>query len=326
MFVGHALLAFALVGGGGRLAGWSRERALAVGALAGAFAAVPDVDIVYAILGPLTAATANPLALADSFWATGSLVHRSVTHSVVVAPVVAAAAALWVGRERLVSVGGIGALSLVGGFVVAALLVGGVVEAAVACAFGIAALGVATAASRRLQMDPKVVFATALFGFVSHPLGDLFTGEPPALLYPVWVAPVGERVALSADPTVHLLGAFAIELATVWLALGVGLHLTGARARVAPRATLGAGYAAVLPVIPLPTLDLSYPFVFSLLAVGALGLAPHIRLGAKRAETSGETAIPRVRRPESATALLTAVTTVTVAWGAYTAAYLWTLA
>ncbi len=116
MFVGHALFAFALVATVAAWRGWASSRALVVGAVAGAFAAVPDVDMAYALVG-LVGAHGGPLALASSFWSAGSVVHRTVTHSVVVAPVVAVAVGLWVasgrrdGRHRSVAAGSLLALT-----------------------------------------------------------------------------------------------------------------------------------------------------------------------------------------------------------------------
>ncbi|MFT4946908.1 MAG: hypothetical protein ACI8TL_001146, partial [Natronomonas sp.] len=54
MFIGHALLAFALAALVAQWRGWRSRQALAVGVAAGAFAALPDVDVLYA------AVAANP--------------------------------------------------------------------------------------------------------------------------------------------------------------------------------------------------------------------------------------------------------------------------
>jgi hypothetical protein len=120
---------------------------------------------------------------------------------------------------------------------------------------------------------------------------------------------VAERVTLTADPTVHLLGAFAIELATIWLAAAVWYRFEGRSllAHVDRRATLGVGYAAAALAMPAPTLDISYHFVFSVLAVGAVGVTPPgVRLE-----------LPSARR-----ALATGLTAVTLAALAYLVVYL----
>nr|WP_225308116.1 metal-dependent hydrolase [Haloarcula sp. CBA1131] len=79
MFVGHALFAFALGGLAAWWLGLSRERAVQLGVIAGLFAAVPDVDIVYAPFGLLVGAAEN--LTADGFWETANVVHRGPTHS-----------------------------------------------------------------------------------------------------------------------------------------------------------------------------------------------------------------------------------------------------
>ncbi|MFC4359158.1 metal-dependent hydrolase [Halobium salinum] len=320
MFVGHATAAFAVAAVAASMAGYSRERALAVALLAGVFAAIPDVDMSYALVGVagtgLQPGDAGTMALARSFWQSGNVVHRAVTHSLVVAPVVALAAGAWV-RGRNVDARRFRgtAWALLVGLVATAGFVSGPLGAAVMGLFGLAALGASEAAVHLTDFRPREVFAAALFGLVSHPFGDLFTGEPPAILYPLDVALVAERVALSADPTLHLLTAFGIELATLWAALFAYLALRGRRPRrvLEPRAALGVGYAVSVLLIPAPTLDLSYPFVFSVLAVGLVGAVPRVRRLGERLS---------VERPGAATAVVTGLAAVTVAWLAYAVAYL----
>jgi len=309
MFVGHAALAFAIVGSVAVARGWSTRTALSAALLAGAFATVPDVDMVYALVGIAGAAGGDALAIAGAFWSTGNVVHRAVTHSLVIAPPVALLAALQVSptrRRQLLSLG-------LGAALVAVIAVdGGALATLVTGLFLVAAVAVATVADRYTDLTAPQVFGAALLGLVSHPFGDLFTGEPPAMLYPLDSALVTERVALAADPTLHLLGAFGIELATVWAAVCVACLATGLRptTAVSPRATLGAGYAASILLIPAPTLELSYPFVFSVLGVGLVGALPRVRLVARTIES-----------PDWLGAGLTGLSTITVAWAAYAVAY-----
>jgi hypothetical protein len=313
MFVGHAAVAFALVAGVATARGWPTDRTLAAGALAAAFATLPDVDIVYALVGLVDAGGGDALALANAFWSTGNVVHRGVTHSLVLAPAVALLAALRTGgptaRRCSVAVG----LAVVG-------LVGatsGWLGAAITVPFVLGAAVVADVAAASGLVDARTVAGTALAGLATHPFGDLVTGEPPAMLYPLDAALVTDRVVLAADPTLHLLGAFGVELATVWAAVVVAALATGLRptAAVRPRASLGATYAASVLLIPAPTLDLSYPFVFSVLGVGLLGIVPRVRL-------AGRPAAPAVEPPGWVAAALTGLSAITIAWAAYAAAYL----
>lgn len=302
MFVGHGALAFAAVGLLALRAGADRRRATALAVVAALFATVPDVDMVYAVTGLLGGPLGEPVALATSFWAASTVVHRSITHSLVIAAPAAVAFAL-VGRTRARSAV---AVPISAGIVAVALLDTGPLAGLVALSFALAGSLVGLGAAR-YGLAERPVLGAALFGLVSHPFGDVLTGQPPELFYPVDVHLLTGRVALSADPTLHLLGAFAVELATIWAALVVVAHLRGTRVRdrIRPRAAVGAAYAIAVFLVPPPTLELSYPFVFGVLGVGMVG------------------AVPRRRGlPDRFTAIATGLAGVTVALLAYAAAYL----
>lgn len=321
VFVGHALFAFAVAASVAVFVGWPRQRALQVGVVAGLFAAAPDVDMAYALVGVATASVTDALALAGAFWQAGNLVHRAVTHSLVVAAIVALAVGLVAAGVRRGSRPRQAAGVLwTAGLVVVAGATSGVLGAAVMALFCAVVLAITVATTRRTDFEARTVAAAALFGVASHPFGDLFTGEPPAILYPLDVTVFAERVSLHADPTLHLLGAFGLELATVWAAAFVALWLTGRpmRAALDPRAALGVGYAASLLVIPAPTLDLSYPFVFTVLAVGAVGATPRLRRPLATPRSSRAT----LELPERWSAAVTGLAAVTLAWVAYSVVYL----
>ena len=282
MFVGHGLLAFALMAGLAHLRGWRPERALAAGLLAGAFGMLPDVDIAYAPVALLLASElGGPMATARAFWAAGNVVHRAVTHSVVVGSLLALGLRWIASRDRrLRSAGGIGLLVLP----IVALVVTGPLGSAITTLF-VAGAALLAFVGRRYGFTPTTVATAALLGLVSHPFGDLFTGEPPAMLYPLSTAPIVERVTLHPDATLHLLGALGIELTTAWLALSVYLVIRHGVARpsafpgtirrvVAGRSAAGAGYAATFFLLPAPTLDLSYHFVFPLIGFGLFVALP----------------------------------------------------
>lgn len=331
MFLGHALLGFALAGGVALAAGWGRERAVALAVLTAAFATAPDIDMLYAAVGVAEAlgSAGGMFEITTSFWATGSVVHRSMTHSLVVALPIAAVAGLWTAWRRQASATrrtagvarsdllGLCVALVLGAAVVAAVASSGLLAGAIVGIFGLTALAISEVAVRRTAFSGRAVVGAALVGVGSHPFGDLLTGEPPAFLYPLDVVFVGERIALSADPTLHLLAAFGVELIAIWLGIVVFLRLYGVSPSVvlSPRATLGAGYAAGVLVVPAPTLDVSYPFVFTVLAVGLVGVVPQLRF-----ET-----VPgrlRVELPSGTAAVVTGLAAVTVAWAAYSATYL----
>ncbi|MFB6267463.1 MAG: metal-dependent hydrolase [Halodesulfurarchaeum sp.] len=330
MFVGHAAIALAVAGGIALLGGLPRDRALAVACLAGLFATLPDVDMFFALSGLLRAEGTGPLALAAGFWRASVPVHRSVTHALPVAIGVAVGASLMTGDGRLFPRWGfhrgpprfsrpvlqrptsrVRSISLLAGAAVLTatllairvagspldLLVGVIfVAGAVLLARGAAGWGVGR----------TWILGSALVGLVSHPFGDLLTGHPPRLLFPLDVTVLDARVVLSADPTVHLLGAFFVEVAAIWL--GIGALATLARvelgAYLEPHAVLGVGYGLLVAVFPPPTLETSYHFVFSVLAMGGLGVLPG-----------------RARLPHLPTAVITGFAAVTLAGLAYATGY-----
>jgi hypothetical protein len=151
----------------------------------------------------------------------------------------------------------------------------GAIAAGVVLVFGAVVVGL-TSVAGRAGFRPRTVGLAAALGLLSHPFGDLLTGEPPAFLYPLDVTVVATRPELFADPTLNLLAPLYLELATAWLALGVYLWVDGHEPGeyLAGRATFGVGFAGAALLLPAPTLDVSYHFVFSLLAVGAALAAP----------------------------------------------------
>jgi membrane-bound metal-dependent hydrolase YbcI (DUF457 family) len=301
MFIGHALLAFALAVLAAERFAVPRERALRYGLIAGLFAAVPDVDVVYAPVGLMlrSAATVSP----DVFWETANVIHRGPTHSLVMGAVLAVAVYCWAVGTRgaralslslsvlLVAVGGL-VSGVIGGVVVAVFVLSGFVVGAVAT---------------REAVPARPLLGAALVGLLTHPFGDLFTGSPPPFLYPFDVVLVAERVALHPDPTGQLLAAFAVELGAVWLAVLTYARLTDRElpALVSPRASLGAGYAVAALLLPAPTMEQSAHFVFSVLAIGVVG-AP-VR--------------PLSRGVDPLRAVVTGLAAVTVAALAYALAY-----
>ena len=315
MFVGHATVAFALVAGLATLAGWDAERALALGALAGAFGLAPDVDILYAPVGLVGAS--GPLEAEAAFWAAGNVVHRSVTHSVLVGAVAAGAAGLVAARttaSRLLAAGiGLGLLAVVAA-------TDGALAVVVMAAFVAAVVGLASAGVRH-GLAARSVAGAALVGLVSHPFGDLFTGAPPDLLYPLDVALVADRVVLHPDPTMHLLAAFGLELLTLWAAAVVYLHATDRRVadHVSPHAAWGLAFALAVLFVPAPSLAAPYRFVAGTLGVGmvsgaGVGVDPR-RVRAGPAGAARRADRPRLPAFDAGLTGLLAVSTALVAYG-----------
>lgn len=301
MFVGHALAAFALVATVARWRGWEPEQAIQVGLVAGLFATIPDLDILYGPVG-LVGGISGVMGAAEAFWSTGNVVHRGPTHSMMVGVFAAVAFGGWC-RKSLVS-RSLSLLVLTGIVAIVGAVSGGL-AAVVTLLFLVGGLLVSELADR-WRLSPGAVGLTAFAGLLSHPLGDLFTGEPPQMLYPLDVTLLSERIALHPDPTLNLLGAFAVELAVIWAALFVAFSLTGrsVREHVDRRAVLGLAYGGAALALPAPTLETSYHFVFSVLAFGIVAFPRR-----------------RVRRVDVPRVLCTALAVVTCAGLAYGTAY-----
>jgi len=272
VFVGHGLVAFALAAVAARSLGWSRERALSFGLLAGLFGLAPDVDIVYAVAGLTGAQTA--MGAATGFWSASAEVHRVVTHSFVVAAVAAVAAGgLAGGRRSHRLAGGL----LLGTLVVVAGAVTGALAAGVMAVF-VAVVAALALGARRVGITPRGVAAAAAVGLGSHPPGDLLTGSPPTMLYPLDIELVAARPTVFADPTLNLLAPLYLELATGWLAVVAYLWLADGlpaiREQLRGRAALGLGFGGAALFVPPPTLEVSYHFVFPLVGLGAAAATP----------------------------------------------------
>lgn len=307
MMVGHAALAFALAGGVAHYVGVGRERALLFGLVAGAFAVVPDVDMGYAVVGIATAGTTDLSTLQAVFWESGLTVHRGLTHSLLVAGVAAVLFGLvaYRGPIRLLALGALGVL-VAGAFVLGDSLAAGVMGS-----FVVAGVLVAVGAGR-LELDPRDTLAAAAVGMLTHPFGDVFTGTAPTLLAPFDVRFLPERVVFADDATVHLLVAFGIEITILWVAATVYLRLRGEPVGqyLHPGAVVGMAYAGMVFVLPPPTLEVSYQFVFSVLAFGIVG-------------AFADLPVPDLRSPHSRRAIvLTGLATISIAWLSYFVGYL----
>lgn len=286
MFLGHALLAFALAALVAEWRGWPARRALTLGVVAGAFAAIPDVDVVYAALSlDFGGLTVDAATRPSTFWDATRGGHRTMTHSLVVALIAGPAFGLWAVREAgTPSTRGAGrgvAAMVLAGLVAVAYGVSGPPGALVLGLFAVAGVAVASLCRLRTDLRGRIVALAATGALLSHPWGDLVTGDPPRLLYPLDVRFLDGRMLLHSDPTLHLLGAFALELGVIWLAALTTVRLLdwSWRGMIDPRALTGLGYGLAALLVTPPTLDVSYHFVFSVVSVGLVCGAVAFRSG-----------------------------------------------
>lgn len=268
--MGHGLLVFALAVFAAEWRGWPSRRALALGVAAGTFAALPDIDVVYALIAIdggrfLGGGSVRP----DVFWDAANSVHRSMTHSLIVAAVAGPALGLWSSRDGSRTRHALALVALLA-LVAVAVAVSGALGGIVMGAFVAGGLAAATACRRWTDFSPGLVGLVATAGLASHPWGDLLTGQPPQLFYPFDTGVLSARVALHPDPTLHLLGAFAVELSTIWLAAIAVVWVTDRSWRTfyGPSVALGAAYSLAPLVLLPPTLETSFHFVFSIIGLG----------------------------------------------------------
>ena len=285
MFVGHALLAFALATLVADWRGWSARQALTLGLVAGAFAAIPDMDMIYTVVAlDVGRLSADTLRQPSVFWDASRAVHRSITHSLLISLAAGPAFGAWAAgtstsRGWLVVRAVASAILL--SLVWAAWVYSGLAGTIVVGTFVAAGLVIARLARTRPDLSGLTIACVATIGLLSHPWGDLVTGDPPQLFYPLDMQLVEQTVLLHTDPTVHLLGAFALELAVVWLAAFAVARVAGRplTALFERRAAIGVAYGVAAIVLTPPTLEVSYHFVFTILglgvAVGAVSVAPN---------------------------------------------------
>lgn len=269
MFVGHAAIAFCI----SALIAYTilndKKRALYIGLVGGAFAFVPDIDVVTGVVQvglQLVTEQLSATETVSTFWEGTHNTHRGVTHSLFAAVVGSVIA--YFAADRYYTFPVIATLLMLSSAIFISLYspVGGVMIGL----FGVFA-GILAITSSKLVEEPRWVFFASLVAFVSHPFGDLFTGQPPAFLYPFSELPL-ERIALSVDPTVNLLLAGLTEVAALWVGVLVLAWLTEHRLR---GRTLAYGVLGVLAVIvPFmlfpPTLEVSYHFVLPVIGLALL--------------------------------------------------------
>jgi membrane-bound metal-dependent hydrolase YbcI (DUF457 family) len=270
VFVGHGLLMFAIAVVAAEWRGWSSRRALTLGVAAGLFAALPDIDVVYALIAIDGGRFLGGGSIApEVFWDAANSVHRSMTHSLIVAAVAGPALGAWSSRGSGRTLRGLALVVLIG-LVVVAIVVSGTLGGIVMGAFVVGGLATAAACRRWTDLSPGIVALAATAGLASHPWGDLLTGQPPQLFYPFDTGVLSARIVLHADPTLNLLGAFAVELGTIWLAAIAVVRVTNRSWRTfyGPSAGLGAAYSVSALVLLPPTLEMSFHFVFSIIGLG----------------------------------------------------------
>ena len=214
MFAGHFFLAFLLVSLFSYFAGGEREHSLYLGIFAGLFGFAPDLDTFYAFtqLPGLLVSGFNPF---ESFHMATGVIHRGITHSLItgLVTVFLVVAAYENKVYNFLSV-------LILGFY--GLLLNGVIGAQVMVVYGSAIALISYRAADYISREE--IFFVGFFGLLSHPFGDLFTGTPPKLLYPVTDLSVS-KIILFEQPELNVLIILLSELFLVAAGLTLIIYL-----------------------------------------------------------------------------------------------------
>lgn len=277
MYLGHSFLAFAIVAAvGHRVTDLDRRRVLLLAALAAGYGILPDVDTWRTLYVFLREGPEGVFPMEHYVWQYSWMVHRQLTHSVVTgsaATVVSGLAALSLQRDGdLLRVGSAVALAgAIGGLLFAALHTAGSIGAATMALFLAGAVGLAVTGRARGATALHVT-AVAGVGLLTHPFGDFWMGQPPAILAPLVSEPPFDEVFLSSDPVLHYIGAVGVEVALLAVCVHLVCTLTGrdTRAYLSPLALLGLGYAGALGRVPPPTFAEAYQFAGGLFALSVL--------------------------------------------------------
>lgn len=143
-------------------------------------------------------------------------------------------------------------------------------SSAVLTVFALAGLLVTTKAME--FPDFRQFIAVAALGMLSHPFGDVFTGTPPKFFYPLDITLFPERVLIFQNPVFNLLSIFTLEFSLVIAGFVTYANLNQLEFydKIHPFSFVGIFYAPAALLIPPPTLDVAYQFVFSILGFGLI--------------------------------------------------------
>lgn len=259
MIAGHFFLAFSLAALFALASGLDKEFALKIGVFAAMFAVLPDIDILYAFKEVFVLLSADTSVFVENFWSSSAELHRGISHSIVTGVLASTAFTLYHSRRSRFLALVIGLSAFLTG-----IFLGGALVAALMVVYVAGGILLSEAAIERIST--RQFFGSSFLGLVSHPFGDLFTGTPPQLFYPLEFALVDFRIVLSQDPVVNLLSVFLIELSCLALALTVYVYLNeiSLREKLSPFALAGFSFGLFHLMIPEPTLSSSYRFVYSI--------------------------------------------------------------
>jgi membrane-bound metal-dependent hydrolase YbcI (DUF457 family) len=264
MIAGHFFLAFSAVALFAYLRNYEPDKALKIGLMAGAFAVLPDVDMIYAFK-ELSQLTSGFHSFSDSFWSASTETHRGATHSLVTLFLTAAAMIGYYRYDSKLFAG-----LIVAGSFSAVFFLEGIYMSFLISLFTASALLLTHFSREKFEM--KEFVGAMFFGLLSHPFGDVFTGTPPDFLYPLPIEVLQGKVVLLQDPSLNFLAVFGLELFLIWTGIAVYIYLAerSLMEEFSFLSVTGVLYGALSFFISDPSLSRPYTFVFSILVFSAL--------------------------------------------------------
>lgn len=262
MIVGHAALGFLVAALLAYRKGVDPDRCLRIGFFAAAFAALPDIDLVFAS-GELINIFSSGAGFIDSFWAASEAFHRGITHTLLGAAVSAAAFIFY--RDRASSAAAVAVVILLTVF---GSVLGGLLPGVIMALFSLAGLILSHVSIRYLGREEFI--PAVLIGLLLHPFGDVFTGVPPDFFFPLGLNLLESRIVLNQDPVLNLISILLLELLILFLAVLTAIMLKeeDLRSHLTPAPLLGMIYIPLYFIVPEPTLSSAYIFVFLAVSLG----------------------------------------------------------
>lgn len=263
MIAGHAALGFLIAALAAYHLDVEPDKCLVIGFFAAAFAALPDIDLVFASGEILTIFSSGSEGFINTFWSASESFHRGITHNLLALLVSSVAFAYY--REKNDLKTAMLMLSLLSVF---GLILNNLMSFMIMVVFSLAGILITYLSVDYIE---KNGFRLALFtGLLSHPFGDVFTGVPPDFFFPLGLNLLESRIVLNQDPVLNLISILLLELLILFLAVLTAIMLKeeDLRSHLTPAPLLGMIYIPLYFIVPEPTLSSAYIFVFLAVSLG----------------------------------------------------------
>lgn len=286
MIIGHGPVAFILLFVGLTYFSELPKSKITTIALVGCFAAIlPDIDIVFPLVSVLSLSTLSVEQISTQFWASSEIYHRAATHSIIILWSLLGIAGLSLFLQEYVSKNTIVAiLGITVCFTIALLFLPIGLPIKILLVTIVLAVNTAYTYTNEILSKQELV-ATFSVGFFIHPFGDMFTGTPPEVFYPL-TPPITLTRVTFVEPTLHFILVFLVEVGSI-LGLLYILHRTEYKTRIPQNIsnpstyTIGSGIVSGLLIFVCtsgltisPTVDTAPLFVLLVISCASVICIP----------------------------------------------------